>query len=83
MMIGVSWGDVRGIGTTMSSAGSMMALMRVSPSLVIAMTDPPRALASWILPSIFSNTASSGATATIGMFSSTSAIGPCFISPAG
>ena len=60
-----------------------MALMRESPSLVMAMTVPPRALASCTLPSIFSNTESSGASATTGMFSSINAIGPCFISPAG
>ena len=54
-----------------------------SPAVVTAITEPPRALASWMLLSIFSKTWSCGARATTGMFSSMSAIGPCFISPAG
>ena len=35
--------------------------MRSSPSVVIAITEPPRAFTSWTLPTIFSNTWSSGA----------------------
>ena len=48
-----------------------------------AMTIPERAFTSSMFESIFSNTPSSGAIATTGMSSSISAIGPCFISPAG
>ena len=45
--------------------------------------DEVRALASWMLPIIFSKTVSCGAIVTTGNCSSIRAIGPCFISPAG
>ena len=47
------------------------------------MTFPPRAFTSSMFDTIFECTASRGAMKTTGMFSSMSAIGPCFISAAG
>ena len=38
------------------ACGSSTAAIRESPSVVMAITDPPRAFASWTLPIIFSNT---------------------------
>ena len=67
----------------MLSLSSSSCSSVVSPLVVMAMIEPPRALASWMLPCIFSNTWSCVAMATTGICSSMSAIGPCFISPAG
>ena len=48
----------------------------------MAITSAPRARTSSMLESIFSTIGLSVATATTGVDSSSSAIGPCFISPA-
>ena len=53
------------------------------PSVVTAMIRPPRARTSCMFDSTLVYTSSFGATNTAGMFSSISAIGPCFISAAG
>ena len=60
-----------------------MVASLVSPRVVKATTDPPRAFTSCMFPIIFSNTWSVGAIMTTGICSSISAIGPCLISPAG
>ena len=54
-----------------------------SPSVATAITTPPRALACWICEIIFSCQGSFGVRHKTGISSSISAIGPCFISPAG
>ena len=46
------------------------------------MTVAPRARTSWMLEITLSSTGPSVATATTGVVSLSSAIGPCFISPA-
>ena len=55
--------------------------MTSSPSVAIAMTRPPLDLASLMLLIIFSYNGPRGIRVTIGMSSSMSEIGPCFISP--
>ena len=52
------------------------------PSVVIAMTWAPRVCTSCMFETIFSITGESVATQTTGVASSSSAMGPCFISPA-
>ena len=52
------------------------------PSVATAITSAPRARTSWMLLTSFSYTGLSSATTTTGDLSSSSAIGPCFISPA-
>ena len=56
--------------------------MRSSPRVAIAITWAPRARTSWMFETTFSSTGESVATQTTGVESSSSAIGPCFISPA-
>ena len=62
-----------------SSACSPISML---PSLAIAMTWAPRARTSWTLDTTLSRIGESVATQTTGVDSSSSAIGPCFISPA-
>ena len=81
--IGASSGDMAGTATIESLSRSRSRHSVSSPAVVMAITAAPRALASWMFPCIFSNTWSCGAIATTGIRSSMSAIGPCFISPAG
>ena len=50
--------------------------------MATAITSAPRARTSATLESTFSSTGLSVATQTTGVDSSSSAIGPCFISPA-
>ncbi len=71
--------SVSGITNVASANRSISA----SPSLISAITGPPRAFTSSMLDMIFECTASRGAMNTTGMFSSIRAIGPCFISAAG
>ena len=49
----------------------------------MTMVVPLRAFTSWMFDTILSKTESCGAMNTTGIFSSMSAIGPCFISAAG
>ena len=56
---GVSSGCDLGTSIRKSCAGSSRSRMLLCPSVVSAMTDPPRAFASWMFPIIFSNTWSS------------------------
>jgi hypothetical protein len=53
-----------------------------APVSPITTFRPPRAATSCMLETVFSNTPSRGAMTTTSIASSTSAIGPCFISPA-
>ena len=64
---------------TTDSACSPMAWL---PSVAMATTWAPRARTSCMLETTFSSTGESVATVTTGVDSSSSAIGPCFISPA-
>ena len=50
--------------------------------MATAITLAPRARTSWMFEITFSSTGDSVATTTTGVLSSSSAIGPCFISPA-
>ena len=52
------------------------------PSVVTAITCAPRACTSAMFETTLSSTGESVATQTTGVRSSSSAIGPCFISPA-
>src|SRR6267378_3977675 len=52
------------------------------PAVAIAITCAPRARVSWMFEMILSYTWMLVATTTTGVPSSSSAIGPCFISPA-
>ena len=52
------------------------------PSVATAITCAPRARTSWMFDITFSYTWLSVAITTTGVESSSSAIGPCFISPA-
>ena len=64
--------------TTDSACSPIPAL----PSVAMAMTCAPRARTSCMFETTFSSTGESVATVTTGVDSSSSAIGPCFISPA-
>jgi hypothetical protein len=55
---------------------------RAPSASVIRISRPPRAATSCMLENVFSNTLSCGAITITGMFSSTSAIGPCLSSSA-
>ena len=67
-------------GTRMTS--SACSRRSSLPSVAIAMTCAPRARTSCMLETILSRIGESVATQTTGVDSSSSAIGPCFISPA-
>jgi hypothetical protein len=56
MSTGVSSGCVAGTSIRKSSAGSSSSVMLRCPRVVSAITAPPRAFASWMLPIIFSKT---------------------------
>ena len=79
----VSNGVSRSCVAGMWNTASAFRAISTSPSVTMAMTLPPRAFTSSTLLRILACTASFGATTTTGMFSSISAIGPCFISAAG
>ena len=69
---------MRGMKTVWSAAAATWS----EPSVATAITSAPRALTSAMLESIFSSIGLSVATHTTGVELSSSAIGPCFISPA-
>ena len=68
-------------GISITSSASF--LMVSSPSSQMTISFPSRAFTSCRFETTFSYTGVCVAMATTGMFSSMSAIGPCFISPAG
>ena len=70
---------ILGIQSTRSAMGTILS----SPSVATAMMEAPRALHSWMLETVLSCTLSAGTTTTTGKPFSSSAMGPCFISPAG
>ena len=76
--IGCSSQSVRGTSTTSSAAFATSRL----PSVAIAITCAPRTRTSAMFESTLSSTGASVAMQTTGVRSSSSAIGPCFISPA-
>ena len=61
---------------------SAWAAISSLPSVATAITCAPRARTSWMLETTLSSTGESVATTTTGVAWSSSAIGPCFISPA-
>ena len=65
-----------------SIASSATSAARSSPAVAIAIVRAPRARTSSTLERTFSRTGLSVATQITGVDSSSSAIGPCFISPA-